>query len=283
MDGAIAYMAKNCAFDAAHYTWVFIDGRKLNLVNANTLETKLLEHGDYAVPLKTREVKQPFDNMAVVVRFRDETYALFTFDCRDSMLYEVNMWGGIDGELITQKELTKTKILTLHFRPKPEQFKGVPPASEEHNPKGKSQDALVLVSMLPQLPQNVKDSLVESIIPLLKKLSLYVPCASEGLLQGEELDYYRPTALGNNAKRIRKGKSPLFEWRTVTLERKRHGLPSAPKGGTHASPRLHQRRGHWSVSKLGKKYWRRETVVGNPDNGMLFHDYTNKENPDARH
>ena len=32
-----------------------------------------------------------------------------------------------------------------------------------------------------------------------------------------------------------------------------------------------------------KKYWRRETVVGNPDNGMLFHDYTTKENPDARH
>jgi hypothetical protein len=283
MDGAIAYMAKNCAFDAAHYTWVFIDGGKLGLINANTLETKLLEHGDYATPLRTREVKQPFDNMAVVVRFRDETYALFTFDCRDSMLYEVNMWGGIDGELVAQKELTKVKILTLHFRPRPEQFKGVPPASEEHNPKGKSQDALVLVSMLPQLPQNVKDSLVENIIPLLKKLSLYIPCASEGLLTGNDLEYYRPKALGNNAKRIRKGKSPLFEWRTVTLERKRHGLPSAPKGGTHASPRLHQRRGHWSVSKLGKKYWRRETVVGNPDNGMLFHDYTNKENPDARH
>ena len=276
MNNAIAYMAKNCAFDAAHYTWVFIDGGKLYPIKMNTLEQKLLTHGDYAAPLRTKEVKQPFDNTAVLIRFRDASYALFTFDCRDSTLYEANMWGGIDGELLEEKGRSKIKILTLHFKPRPEQFNGVPPASEEHNPKGKSQDALTLVSMSPQLPQNIKDSLVENIIPLMKMITLYIPCASEGLLQGESIEYYRPINIGNNEKRKRKGKAALYEWRTVTLERKRYGLPSAPKGGTHASPRLHQRRGHWVTSKLGKRFWRGESVVGKAENGMIFHDYEAK-------
>jgi len=280
MNEAIANIAKHCRFDAAHYTWIYIERNKLVPEEVPVLEQKMLAHGDYAAPLKTREVKQPFENMAVVMGFdiastHVDSFLLLTFDCRDSVLYEAHMWGKLNE--------SDVPLVTLHFKPKPEEFKNVPPVTEEHNPKGKRVEDLVLVSMPPALPQHMKDKVVKTLIPLMKIVALYIPCASEGLLQGEELDYYRPTALGNNAKRIRKGKSPLFEWRTVTLERKRHGLPSAPKGGTHASPRLHQRRGHWSVSKLGKKYWRRETVVGNPDNGMLFHDYTNKENPDARH
>lgn len=77
--------------------------------------------------------------------------------------------------------------------------------------------------------------------------------------------------VASNLSRIRKGKKPLFEWRTVVIAPK--AAPSAPKGGTHASPRHHDRRGHWSVSKLGKRYWRKATKVGNPTNGVVFHDY----------
>jgi hypothetical protein len=281
MNEAIANIAKHCHFDAAHYTWIHLDRRKIVPAEMSTLENKMLAHGDYAAPLKTREVKQPFDNMAVVMGFDkvgdvDDSYLLFTFDCRDSMLYEAHMWG--------QRDITHTPVVTLHFKPKPEQFKGVPPASEEHNPLGKNQDGLVLVSMPPKLPQHMKDGIVKTIIPIMKMVALYIPCASEGLLQGEELEYYKPSNMGNNEKRKRKGKAGLYEWRTVTLERKRHGLPSAPKGGTHASPRLHQRRGHWATSKLGKRFWRAESVVGKAENGMIFHDYEDKkENQHARY
>jgi hypothetical protein len=288
MNEAIAYMAKTCAFDAAHYTWIFIGKEKLRSIVMSTLEKKMLAHGDYSAPLRTREVKQPFDNMAIVADFgggeEGTSYAMFTFDCRDSMLYEINMWGGIgEGSTIEKPTYKKTKILTLHFRPRPEQFKGVPPASEEHNPEGKSLDALTLVSMPPELPQHIKDAMVRSVIPTTKMIALYIPCASEGLLQGEELEYYKPSNMGNNEKRKRKGKSALYEWRTVTLERKRHGLPSAPKGGTHASPRLHQRRGHWVTSKLGKRFWRAEAVVGKAENGMIFHDYEDKSQKENQH
>jgi len=277
MNDAIANIAKTCPFDAAHYTWVFVENKKLTAENVAKMEEKMLAHGNYAAPLKTREVKQPFENMAVVVGMgtvgsSDDAHILLTFDCRDSMLYEAHMWGQpqrLGG--------TDLRVLTLYFKPKPELFKEVPPPSKEYNPKGKDVSDLTLVSILPQLPQNMKDGLIKTIIPLMKLVALYVPCASEGLLQGEELDYYKPSNMGNNEKRFRKGKSKLYEWRTVTLERKRHGLPSAPKGGTHASPRLHQRRGHWATSKLGKRYWRSEAVVGKAENGMLFHDYESKK------
>lgn len=79
------------------------------------------------------------------------------------------------------------------------------------------------------------------------------------------------TASPANPKRIAKGKKPMYEWRTVVIEPK--APPSLSKGGTHASPRHHDRRGHWVVSKLGKRYWRRATKVGNPTNGTVFHDY----------
>lgn len=274
MNETIAHLAKSCAFDAAHYTWIYVDRGKLTTMPVAALEDKLLAHGDYAAPLKTREIKQPFENMAVVVGFDkigtiNDSAMLFTFDCRDSFLYEAKMWSPHKGSSVN--------VMTIHFKAKPEQFKDVPPATAEHNPKGKSVDQLVLVSITPSLPDAAKKGLVDSIIPIMKLLALYIPCASAGLMQGERLDYYRPSNMGNNEKRKKKGKSALYEWKTVTLELKRPELPSAPKGGTHASPRLHQRRGHWVTSKLGKRFWRSEAVVGKAENGMLFHDYKTTE------
>ena len=74
-----------------------------------------------------------------------------------------------------------------------------------------------------------------------------------------------------NRVRMKKGKAALsYEWRTVKVE------PPAPKteprGGTHASPRLHDRRGHWRV-RNGRKHWVRACVVGDPDKGVVEKDY----------
>lgn len=76
------------------------------------------------------------------------------------------------------------------------------------------------------------------------------------------------------AARMAQGRVPTYEWRTVALE------PRAPrtdhKGGTHASPRQHTRRGHWATSKLGKRFWRPPCTVGKAGNGIVFHDYAVK-------
>lgn len=67
-----------------------------------------------------------------------------------------------------------------------------------------------------------------------------------------------------------KGKKPAFAWRTVVVEPK----PSVePTGiGTHASPRAHERRGHWRQLK-SKQVWVKSCKVGKPSNGVVFHDY----------
>jgi len=74
-----------------------------------------------------------------------------------------------------------------------------------------------------------------------------------------------------NKRRLAKGKLPIYEWRTVTIEpvepRKSH------KGGTHASPRLHDRRGHLRKLKNGKNVWVKPCKVGNASQGTVFHDY----------
>ncbi|MDO4705733.1 MAG: hypothetical protein Q4A98_05945 [Comamonadaceae bacterium] len=69
-----------------------------------------------------------------------------------------------------------------------------------------------------------------------------------------------------------KGKPPLrYSWHTVTLE------ASAPKtphqGGTHASPRAHDRRGHWRNLPSGKQVWVKACRVGNATLGSVFKDY----------
>ena len=82
-----------------------------------------------------------------------------------------------------------------------------------------------------------------------------------------------------NSKRKAKGLGPvLFDWHTVTIE------PQAPKaeskGGTHATPRLHDRRGHWRTYPSGKRGWVRDCKVGDASKGAVFKDYrigTHKE------
>lgn len=80
-----------------------------------------------------------------------------------------------------------------------------------------------------------------------------------------------PTPDPKNASRKAKGKKPLFTWSTINLDAPRY--KSEPKGGTHASPRLHDRRGHWVTSKLGRRFWRKDSKVGSAKNGITIQSY----------
>lgn len=104
-----------------------------------------------------------------------------------------------------------------------------------------------------------------------------------GLLMGCIATFYRalsserkayiPTAkdAAVNRKRIAKGKKPLYDWRTVIVSPKKSQAESL--GGTHASPRLHDRRGHLRKYKSGKTGWVKACKVGNAALGTVFHDY----------
>ena len=74
----------------------------------------------------------------------------------------------------------------------------------------------------------------------------------------------------SNAKRVRQGKMPLFDWHTVMIQPPTQHLPH--QGGSHTSPRQHDVRGHW-VTRNGKRFWRRAHKRGDASLGTVFHDY----------
>lgn len=83
---------------------------------------------------------------------------------------------------------------------------------------------------------------------------------------------YQPVKRANWEKKIRQGKVPTYDWKTIVIE------PSKPKndpqGGTHASPRWHERRGHWrTMKKTGNRVWVKNCEVGDKTRGAVFHDY----------
>ena len=74
-----------------------------------------------------------------------------------------------------------------------------------------------------------------------------------------------------NKRKIEAGKRPTYDWRTIVIE------PAKPKaqhqGGTHASPRSHDRRGHLRRLRNGGQVWVRDCRVGDASKGAVFHDY----------
>lgn len=75
-----------------------------------------------------------------------------------------------------------------------------------------------------------------------------------------------------SAHEICKRKVPPWEYHEVELS----SLPGyiyIPKGGTHASPRWHMRRGHWRNYKSGKRVWVEQMEVGDKSKGVIVKDY----------
>lgn len=279
MDTAIAYMSRFGVIDAAHYTWVHVMWPDVHIHTKESLNKLLLDHGDYATPLRSEDLKMPFEHMAIVWELPPDPevaeyeYVLLVIDCKDSQPKVANLYflhpTTRDLVLVARATMRATK----EERAKLLRENGNKPVFDW----GGEKEEQSIVQPTAALPPEKRGAAMQLLAIMVQTGLRYIAAASEGLLTGEQIDYHKATSNPSNAKRIKKGKAPLYEWRTVQLERKPPELPAAPQGGTHASPRLHQRRGHWATSKLGKKYWRRETVVGKPENGMIFHDYTSGE------
>ena len=69
------------------------------------------------------------------------------------------------------------------------------------------------------------------------------------------------------------GRQPLFSTWTLELDLSRGAAASEENGGTHASPRIHLRRGHARQYMPGKYCWVQPHVVGNKALGVVHKDY----------
>lgn len=76
-----------------------------------------------------------------------------------------------------------------------------------------------------------------------------------------------------NAKRKARGKVPFFSYRTIHISGETNKKQEG-SGGTHASPRLHFRRGHIRRMGDGRRIWVRDCLVGDKSKGFAGHDYT---------
>ena len=92
-----------------------------------------------------------------------------------------------------------------------------------------------------------------------------------------QVQAYVPTVKDTftNRRKIKEGKLPLYDWHTVMIEPPKQSQDY--KGGTHASPRRHQARGHWRTYKSGKRGWVKECWRGDASKGAVFKDYEFKE------
>ena len=88
-----------------------------------------------------------------------------------------------------------------------------------------------------------------------------------------KVESYMPTAKDTftNRRKIKEGKRPTYDWHTVVIEPPK--TKQEHQGGTHASPRRHQARGHWRTYKSGKRGWVKECWKGDATKGTVFKDY----------
>jgi hypothetical protein len=74
--------------------------------------------------------------------------------------------------------------------------------------------------------------------------------------------------------RAKRGKQPLFSYWTLEIDLPKSRAAGEDYGGTHASPRVHLRRGHPRKYAPGKYCWVQPHVVGNKAAGMVHKDYS---------
>lgn len=79
-----------------------------------------------------------------------------------------------------------------------------------------------------------------------------------------------PDAL--NKKRERNGKTLLKDYHIVNLSKRHRATSPLASAGTHKSPRLHFRRGHWRHFETHKT-WIKWMLVGNPSLGFINKHY----------
>lgn len=83
------------------------------------------------------------------------------------------------------------------------------------------------------------------------------------------LEVDAPSAL--NRKRSAKGKPPIFSYKTLVLKQRQKRIEQLATG-SHASPRIHLRRGHIKRRATGNFWWQ-PCVVGNRKHGIVLKNY----------
>ncbi len=246
----VVQAASRVPFDAAGYTWIDIQGLE---VENEVLRPFALELGEYEVG------KMPllFERMAVIPPSSHwDSDAVITVERTGSRVV-VSMWVLDKPECAFQATVKesgdehRTMLLDFdvpeaHYDTMMKTFKGDRQIAQTWMSGGTTQFMAYLY-----YATTVKSALTET--------------------------YTCPTNPAN-IKRRRQGKRPMYEWKTIIIDAAtRRRISNAKRAGKPRDPqREHGVRGHWAVSKLGKRFWRKAHTRGDASKGTIFHDYQTK-------
>lgn len=116
----------------------------------------------------------------------------------------------------------------------------------------------------------IRDSVSES-IPVIDQL-IALNTDNANILKTPERSFI-------NKRREKKGKRPLYSYHYLDVPSPRYEKKA--KQGTHASPRMHKRRGHIRRLASRKITWVRPSVVGKIQNGIVEKSYVYQEEQSA--
>jgi len=121
-----------------------------------------------------------------------------------------------------------------------------------------------------KFPMSIEEYASMELRNINQELSVYMDfCLAMSQYETEIVDQ-KPDAQTQKLRRLR-GKKPLYTYKVITITGKRKVSKEA-KGGTHASPVTHLRRGHWRHYKSGKRCWIEAAMINGKD-GMVVKDY----------
>lgn len=96
--------------------------------------------------------------------------------------------------------------------------------------------------------------------------------------KGIKLEQATPSRVINKLRKA-KGKPPQAEHHIVVIDPERILREPRNEHGTHASPRMHWRRGHIRTLADGRKVQVHACIVGDPKAGWVTHDYEVRTSP----
>lgn len=262
MSPNVAAAARSLPFDAALYTWIDLGDITTEQVEGRREKLRALGL-DPDQERTSLEVNFPFEHFAVILPTAEEYFdpvnvgQVLTID-RDIETKVTRMLGWRYGSEDSVFSLTIT----------PDEKKGYP-------------NELSHITYHKQIPaaRLRRDQIEYLYNSTFSYLIAHMTCFSTGIYGDTREGYACRGDAVVNAKRRKKHKKPFYEWTTVVVN---HAPRAESKGGTHASPRQHEVRGHYARSRLGKMFWRKAHKRGDPSLGVVFHDYTVKQG-EAQH
>lgn len=116
--------------------------------------------------------------------------------------------------------------------------------------------------------EGMKHDLMEQLAPMLQIYTAICYAMRNNVTTTVDVP---PDAKQNRVRRIR-NQMPLFTYKTLVIGEAKPKVKTR-KGGTHASPRSHLRRGHYRTSKNGLRYWVSAAFVNGNTPGFVHKDY----------